>query len=353
MSDGRRRDAPDEMTPREAVQRWLKRKRGDCRDQTVGTYWYRLKLFVGWTEREDYDWISDLTAWDIDEYQLARRAEGIEPVSLDNELKTLEAWLSWCATVDLVNDGLAEVIERPTLDDEDVSSDVMLEPERGETLLGWYRDGPEHGTRAHALLEVEWTVGARVGAIRSLDVRDFDHGRRTLDFEHRPDTDTELKKGRNGERPVGILPAAADAIQSYLEEYRLDKRDDHGRTPLFTSAQGRPTTGTLRDWTYLATVPCLHGPCPHGKERPTCEWTSYDRASNCPSSRSPHRVRTGSITWQLSRGVPVEVVAKRVNSSVETIRKHYDKEDPFRELEERRRPHLENLEIESEPNHDD
>lgn len=335
---------PD-LTPREAVDRWLKRKRGDVRDQSLSTYWYRLKLFVEWCEREEYDRVSDLTAWDIDEYQLARRSEGIEPVSLDNELKTLESWLSWCATVGLVADDVPDIIERPNLDDEEVSSDVMLEPERGETLLAWYREGPEYGSRAHALLEVEWTVGARVGAIRSLDIRDFNNNRRTLEFEHRPDTGTELKKARNGQRPVGLLPTAADVIQTYVTQHRPDIRDDHGRAPLFPSELGRPTTGTLRDWTYQATVPCLHDPCPHGKERPSCEWTGYDRASNCPSSRSPHQIRTGSITWQLSRGVPVEVVAKRVNSSVETIRKHYDKEDPHRELEERRRPHLQNLEI--------
>jgi hypothetical protein len=96
---------------------------------------------------------------------------------------------------------------------------------------------------------------------------------------------------------------------------------------------------------YLATVPCHRTDCPHERNPDTCEWLSYSTASQCPSSRAPHHIRTGSITWQRSRGLPVEVVAKRVNSAPSTIRNHYDKEDPRRELEERRRAHLENLEL--------
>jgi len=104
--------------------------------------------------------------------------------------------------------------------------------------------------------------------------------------------------------------------------------------------QGRPPPNTLRNWSYLATEPCLHSPCPHGKERETCEWAQYHGASKCPSSRAPHHIRTGAITWMLNLGWPVADIAERVNSDPKTIEQHYDKAD----VEERRRRQRERME---------
>jgi hypothetical protein len=96
---------------------------------------------------------------------------------------------------------------------------------------------------------------------------------------------------------------------------------------------------------YLATVPCLHSECPHGNDPETCEFLEYSKASQCPSSRSPHQVRTGAITWMRNRGVPVDVVAARANASVSMIEKHYDKPDYIEEMEKRRRPFLDKLDF--------
>jgi hypothetical protein len=104
---------------------------------------------------------------------------------------------------------------------------------------------------------------------------------------------------------------------------------------------------------YQATQPCLYRACPHEKERETCEWTEYTQASKCPSSRSPHRIRTGSITWQLNIGMPPAVVAERVNATTQTIKQHYDKESPLREMEARRRPFVDEMDLEeTEQEHD-
>lgn len=94
---------------------------------------------------------------------------------------------------------------------------------------------------------------------------------------------------------------------------------------------------------YLATVPCLHGPCPHGEDPETCEYLEYTKASQCPSSRSPHQVRTGSITWQLNREIPIERVAERVNTSVRTLKRHYDQPSTREAFEERRREYVDRL----------
>lgn len=67
--------------------------------------------------------------------------------------------------------------------------------------------------------------------------------------------------------------------------------------------------------------------------------------SKYPSSRSPRQVRTGSITWQLNRGIPIEVVAERVNTSVRMLKRYYDQPTRLEELEERRREHVDELEF--------
>jgi hypothetical protein len=49
-----------------------------------------------------------------------------------------------------------------------------------------------------------------------------------------------------------------------------------------------------------------------------------------------------------NRGLPVEVVAERVNASVEVINEHYDVEDPLKEMLKRRMPYLNNLSLDME-----
>jgi len=177
-----------------------------------------------------------------------------------------------------------------------------------------------------------------MGAIRGLDRRDFDAEDQYLAFVHRPETGTTLKNKRRGERLVSLSDTVTEAVQAYLRNpNRWDKRDEYGREPLITSREGRLSTNTARRVTYEATLPCTYGDCPHGKDPRSCDWTGRNHASKCPSSRSPHRVRTGSITWQLNCGLPPAVVSERVNASPEVIRDHYDKAANREEMEERRR----------------
>jgi hypothetical protein len=132
-------------------------------------------------------------------------------------------------------------------------------------------------------------------------------------------------------------------MNDYLETERHDVHDEDGKRPLLASVNGRASENAVRSWMYLATQPCLHSECPHGKERESCEWVDYSKGSQCPSSRSPHQVRTGSITWQLNREMPIEAVANRVNTSVRVLKRHYDQPSDLEELEERRRQHIDRL----------
>ena len=169
-----------------------------------------------------------------------------------------------------------------------------------------------------------------------------------VEFHHRPRQNLPLENGRDGERAVGFPERVRDAIDNHIERHRHDKYDEYGQRPLLTSQTGRTSDNAGRAWVYLATLPCLRIDCPHGDERETCESVDHSHASKCPSSRSPHQVRTGSITWQLNCGMPLEAVAERVNTSVRTLKKHYDRPTNIEALEERRRHHIDRIGLDKE-----
>jgi len=329
----RARPDPADLSLREAAQRYLRQRRVDATDQSVDTWEYRLKLFVEWGEANRIESVGQLEPYDLVEYYELRSAE-IAPATLEGEMWTLKMFMEFLDDLG-AGDGLADAVRIPDVDQEDRSSDEKLEPDRGLELLRHYRSDPsDRGTRAHALIELLWMTGARQGGLRALDIRDVTLGDKPfVEFRHRPKTGTPLKNKLAGERAVAIPQESGEAIRRYIEHRRRDVHDDHGRQPLLASMKGRPTPNSVRNWTYQATQPCIRVDCPHGKERETCEWTVQARSSKCPSSKSPHPVRTGSITWMLNMGWPIKDIAERVNADPKTIRQHYDKAD----LDERRR----------------
>ncbi|MFB6103334.1 MAG: tyrosine-type recombinase/integrase [Haloplanus sp.] len=347
---GRDRD-PADLTPRKAVERYLRRRRADATPKSVKSWRYRLKLFVEWIEGIGLEHVDEIRPYDLDEY-FELRSGRVAPSTLEGEMFTLQSFVEYLEDLDAVDDGLSDAVRIPDVDAEDRSDSTSLAAEDAIPLLRWYRDGPRRGSRAHAFLELAWHTGARQSGLRALDVRDVYPDERYVDFRHRPETGTGLKNKSAGERPVGIPAEVVDVVVEYIDGDRFDVEDEHGRAPLLASMRGRPSENTVRIWSYMATQPCLHTECPHGRERETCEWTEREHASKCPSSRSPHPIRTGSITWQRDIGLPESVVAERVDATVETIREHYDAATPRKRLERRRRQHLDQLNIDDDPNLD-
>jgi transposase len=70
----------------------------------------------------------------------------------------------------------------------------------------------------------------------------------------------------------------------------------------------------------------------------------------CPSSRSPHATRTGSVTWHLNSGLDIEQVATRVNATTSTIRRYYNAADQSEEYEQRRQQAEQTLDISGDAN---
>jgi site-specific recombinase XerD len=339
---------PRKIAPREAMERWLNSLRNKRSEQTIETYYYRLKLFVEWCDQREIESVDELSGWVFDTYESVRLAEDVAPTTLNGELQTLKNWVEYLERLEVVPEGLAEKVPIPEVPVEARSDEEMLRADAAEALLTWYRDEPAvFGTVKHAWLELAWHTGARMGGIRGLDLRDFDPDRSLVEFRHRPSTGTPLKNKRDGERPVAFPAFVTGVLERYIDHHRLDIHDEHGRAPLFTTNKGRPVANTMRVWSYQATFPCHHGACPHEKDPQTCEFKTYRQSSKCPSSRSPHKIRTGSITWQRDLGFPPEVVAERVNASMEVIGQYYDHADALDRLEQRRRPYISDMEFNS------
>jgi integrase len=153
---------------------------------------------------------------------------------------------------------------------------------------------------------------------------------------HRPDTDTPIKNGPRGERPVAIPKSVCDVIDDYLAYQRPDATDDNGRESLLATAQRRPAKSTIRKCVYKWSRPCAYGKeCPHDRDPEECEAPSdVSRASGCPSSVTPHPIRRGYITHLLQSGVHVQVVSDRCNVTPGVIDQHYDvrsEEDKMRQ----------------------
>lgn len=344
MSRRSRRD-PSELSITDATERFLGRKRGGLAEATVREYGYRLRRFHEYCEEEGIEVVGDIHPLDFDDYLAYREQADVSPITIQSQFKTIRKWIEFLESLGAVDDGLADAVPRPEIPKGAEISETKLDVKDGDALIRFYRDSDQHyGSVQHAILEIIWFTGARLGAVRALDLGDVWLDDNALAFRHRPETDTPLKNGPDGERVVAISQSTSDALRAYADRNRYSNRDDYGRLPFITSAFGRPGTNAIRNWTYQATQPCVRTDCPHEKQRSTCRWTKSNHASKCPSSRSPHEVRTGAITRMLNRSTK-DRVSFRANTSQFA---HYDMADELQKLEHRDRDTADDLALDTE-----
>ena len=114
--------------------------------------------------------------------------------------------------------------------------------------------------------------------------------------------------------PTHVRGGQSAVLDDWIEMRRPDATDEYGRKPLIASKQGRVHTTTLRSDCYRFTRPCaIKEECPHDYDSETCVAASYDNASACPSSVSPHAFRRGGITYTLNNDWPRPAVSDRAN----------------------------------------
>lgn len=133
-------------------------------------------------------------------------------------------------------------------------------------------------------------------------------------------------------------------LRDYLRFNHPDEEEDHGRTPLLMSTHGkRCEPSTIQRNVYTMTRPCHYtGECPMDRDIDECEATSYNTASKCPASISPHALRRGYVTEALNAGQPKEVTADRVDMTNDILEKPYDNATKNEQME-RREDHLKDI----------
>jgi len=357
-------DDLEPLSPREGVETWLDHITSSRADSTVQSYGYRLAPFVEWCARDGLDNLNDLSSRDVFRYEAVRRGEDLATPTLNNQIGTLKHFLAWCERINAVGDGLPQQIEVPTSNEfrEKVSHE-LLTASRAEEILEQL-DLFEFASRRHAMFLLLWHTGCRIGGLRGLDLADLYFAEDDLErlrhradvdeavleevelpfifFKHRPDGDggTPLKNKLEGERPVAITDDVANVVQAYVQVNRADHEASDSRRALFTTEKGnvaRVSGSSIRREIYILTQPCRYGECPHDRDPDDCEAIEHGYESRCPSSRSPHPIRTGRVTHLRDQGWPPDVVGERVDATPETIRLHYDLPDKIRRMQTRRK----------------
>jgi len=344
----------DSTSPEEAYELWFKSL--DRADQTLQSYRYRLKPFMRFLERTEIRDLSDLSTRDIKEFEAERRGADLDKQTLNNQFGTIRQWLRYCYDLNAVSEDVVKALDVPTLSKDDRVNTEKLITERAEAILEnleQYR----YASREHVLFLLLWRTTARLGTIWSLDLYDAyldddddrERLRQALESEgfardvvdsimddvelpfllprHNPDSGTALKLNKDGERVINLADWVGEILEDYIRVNRADITDENGRKPLLTSQKGdsRLSKSAMRNWVYILTQPCEFGdPCPHDRDPETCEAREHGYGSKCPSSRSPHKIRTGAITNHRDRGWPISELSDRANTSEDLIEGVYD-----------------------------
>jgi len=328
------------LAPADAVTMYLDSRESEVSKKTLQNQRYRLNAFLEWCQDEGMDNLNHLSGRDLHRYR-TWRSQQVNAVTLRGELATLRVFLEFCASIDAVEEGMRERVRLPRVSRDEEAKDVELPAERANRILE-HLEKFRYASREHVIIAILWHTGIRLGTLRALDLRDWDPDEPCLDIRHRPETDTPLKNGAAANRSIAVGPVYAEVIADYIEHNRRAVVDDHGRQPLLTSPQGRFSSTAIRNTIYRLTRPCMVRECPHDRDPDTCEAMEPDQASRCPTSRSPHAIRRGSITHQLREQIPQRVVEERSNVSGEVLEQHYD-ERSEREKMRLRSDFLQNL----------
>lgn len=321
------------IEPRTAVEMYLSERESEVAEKTLINNEQHLSKFVEWCDTEQISNLNTLNGRKIHEYRLWRE-DNISKITLRVNLSTLRTFIRWCESVDAVEPDTYDKILLPTVGDS--SRNEMLEADTAEESLQHLRRY-QYASREHTILKLLWHTGLRKGSLRSVDIGDFHPQKQTLETHHRPQTDTPLKNGKEGQRVIALSPDAVDVVQSYIEVHRIDTTDEYGREPLLTTRFGRISGDAIKTAVYRVTRPCVWGSCPHNRDPDECTTAVDDRkASKCPTSVSPHPVRRGSITHHLLNDVPETAVSDRCNVSKKILEEHYDERTEYEKAEARR-----------------
>ena len=322
-------DDLEPLAPRDALDWYLEHRRDGLRTATRRKHRSALGTFVDWTDEEEIENMNDVGGRQLMQFKTWRKSEAdLVTISLNGNLAILQRFLRFCENIDAVAEDVAERVPLPNVPpEEEVNYEVPTDEEVG-AIRSYYRRF-EYASRRHVEFELIAEVGIRLGAVRAIDLGDFDADEKVIHLRHRPegtdDYGTPLKNGPDGERIVNISDRLRNFVVDYADHNRADVTDTYDREPLFTTSGGRPSTATIRRDFYKMSRPCAYSDdCPHDREATDCDAAKNANAADCPSRFSTHPLRKWAIMRQLDAGVPKELLSDRVDVSVPVLDKHYD-----------------------------
>lgn len=337
-------DDLEPIEPAEAVQMYLADKDVEFAAATLYSHRSRLGHFLRWCEENSIMNMNELTGRSLHRYRIWRREEGnLAKVTEKTQMDTIRVFIRWAEAIDAVHQDLSTKVTSPSLNSGDNISDDIVDSEQAEEILQFLQKY-EYASIRHVTFTLLWRAALRRGSVVALDIEDYDPDDQSLEINHRPESNTPIKNKEKGERFIGLTQGTCDILNDWIADRRPNKQDEFGRNPLVTTDQGRVHPGTVQNYVYSLTKPCLiSDKCPHDRSIEDCK-AAIDgtQAVQCPSSTSPHSVRRGAITYWLSSDLPEAFAVGRANVSPEVIRQHYDRRSQ-KQLMNQRREYLDNI----------
>ncbi|WP_255168786.1 tyrosine-type recombinase/integrase [Natrononativus amylolyticus] len=325
----------DSLRPEKAVEMYLTNREDELTKKSLQNNQSDLRVLKEWTTERGIDNMNDVDGRALVDFR-NWRAEQVKLITLKHNLWTIKKFIRFCEKIDAVAEGTSEKVVIPKTDDSHEVNNSFIESGRATDILEFLGKF-EYASLRHTVFFTLWHTGIRSSSLLALDLKDFHPEENKLCIRHRPEKGTALKNKERGERNVFIKDELVEVISDYVNENRATVLDDHGREPLFASTDTRVSRTTVQRMVYTATRPCHIGnECPHDENPETCEANSYNGASKCPSSLSPHPLRKGSITHTLNQDTPKDVISDRMDVSKEILDKHYNKQTKDEQMETRK-----------------
>ena len=327
------------IEPELAVELFLNEREMEISELTLRHDKMFLGFFLDWCELQEIENLNNLTGRLIHQHQIWRRDEfDLVPQSLKNHMDTIRMFVRWLGTINGVDPDLHYQVKSPKIPAGQESRDAIIEADRAERILehlGMY----QYASRDHVVIALIWHTMLRRGALRALDLGDYDSDEQYLQLIHRPEKGTRLKNANSSQRLIGLSDDVAAILDHYIASQRKEVTDDYGRHPLVTTGHGRPAESTISKICYQWSRPCEVGAgCPHGRTPDECEAVvDPAQVSACPSNEASHAWRRGGITHHLSKDVPQDAVSERADVSNEVLETHYDKRSQKDKMEQRRK----------------
>lgn len=330
-------DPSDLPTLQEQYERFLDRRRNRS-PTTISQYKRTIPDFIEYAESQSVETPLGLSTDLIDEYidELFERY-GSDATIL-TYTKNARVWLQWLNARDQCSERIYQLLSKDQLGLSPKARDKAIPASTAQHIIDKL-SRQRRGTHLHAVTELVWNGGPRIGDIHSADLADFNPSTNTLKFRHRPELGTRLKNGSkdddtagDGERDILLKDRVVEALEQYIDMERPGVTDDFGREPLFATSHGRAARSTLRRWIYEATS-CRWAP--DTPDSPACDGDCDPDENVCQRSFYPHAIRRGAIVHHLSGDLRQDRASQRFDVSVAILEKHYDPRSKARQKADR------------------